>query len=34
MKYIDEFRNINLIKKVAQKIKVVMPADNINIMEV
>ena len=34
MKYINEFRNKNLIKKVAEKIKVVMPAENINIMEV
>mgnify|MGYP001605535656 CR=1 FL=1 len=34
MRYIDEFRNINLIKKVAEKIKAVLPRHNINIMEV
>ncbi len=34
MKYIDEFRNKNLIKKVAEKIQAIMPAENINIMEV
>jgi hydrogenase expression/formation protein HypD len=34
MRYIDEFRNINLIKKISEKIKVAAPSDNINIMEV
>ena len=34
MKYIDEFRNKNLIKKLAEKIQTIMPAGNINIMEV
>jgi hydrogenase expression/formation protein HypD len=34
MKYIDEFRDINLVKKIASKIKEVIPAHNINIMEV
>jgi hydrogenase expression/formation protein HypD len=34
MKYIDEFRNRRLIKKVADKIKEIAPPDNINIMEV
>lgn len=34
MKYIDEFRNINLIKKVLRKIKEIAPKHNINIMEV
>jgi len=34
MRYIDEFRNINLIKKIAEKIKAVVPGHKINIMEV
>jgi len=34
MRYIDEFRNINLVKKISEKIKAVVPARNINIMEV
>ena len=34
MKYIDEFRNKNLISKTAQRIREIMPKDNINIMEV
>ncbi len=34
MKYIDEFRNISLIKRVSDKINALAPADNINIMEV
>ncbi len=34
MKYIDEFRNINLIKRVSDKIKAFTPAGKINIMEV
>jgi len=34
MRYIDEFRSQNLIKKVADKIKRIIPYDNINIMEV
>lgn len=34
MKYIDEFRRKNLIQQVADKIKKIMPAQNINIMEV
>jgi len=34
MKYIDEFRNKNLIQKIAEEIKAIMPDENINIMEV
>ena len=34
MKYIDEFRNKNRIKKIAQRIKEIMPYNKINIMEV
>ncbi len=34
MKYIDEFRNQNLIRKVSQGIKEIMPEGNRNIMEV
>jgi hydrogenase expression/formation protein HypD len=34
MKYIDEFRNKNLVEKLAKKISAIAPADNINIMEV
>lgn len=34
MKYIDEFRNKNLIKKVKDKIKAITPNEPINIMEV
>jgi hydrogenase expression/formation protein HypD len=34
MKYIDEFRNINLIKKLAAKIKASAPSGKINLMEV
>jgi hydrogenase expression/formation protein HypD len=34
MKYIDEFRNKNLIKRIAERIQAAMPAENINMMEV
>ena len=34
MKYIDEYRNIKFINKLAEKIKSVNPADAVNIMEV
>lgn len=34
MKYVDEFRNINLVKKLAGKIKEIMPAQEIRLMEV
>jgi len=34
MKYVDEFRNKNLIKKTAQRIRDAIPAYDINIMEV
>jgi hydrogenase expression/formation protein HypD len=34
MRYIDEFRNINLIKKVLNRLKEITPKVNINIMEV
>jgi len=34
MKYIDEFRNAGLIKKISHKIREITPAGNINIMEV
>jgi hydrogenase expression/formation protein HypD len=34
MKYIDEFRDIKLVRKVSAKIKEVMPQHKINIMEV
>jgi hydrogenase expression/formation protein HypD len=34
MRYVDEFRNIKLVKKVADKIKAVTPARQVNIMEV
>jgi len=34
MKYIDEFRNRNLIKKFADRIKAIAPLQNLNIMEV
>ncbi len=34
MKYIDEFRNKNLIQAVAKKIKEIVPKPKINIMEV
>lgn len=34
MRYIDEFRNKNLIKEVLSKIKEIVPKDKINIMEV
>jgi hydrogenase expression/formation protein HypD len=34
MKYIDEFRNKNLIKEVADRIKRIIPSQKINIMEV
>ena len=34
MKYIDEFRNRNLITKISQKIREIMPPDEIKIMEV
>jgi hydrogenase expression/formation protein HypD len=34
MKYIDEFRNVGLIKKLSQKIRAIVPGNNINIMEV
>ena len=34
MKYIDEFRNKGLIKKVADKISKIAPCDKVNIMEV
>lgn len=34
MRYIDEFRNKNLILKASRKIKEIMPSDNIAIMEV
>jgi len=34
MRYIDEFRNINLIKKISEKIKAITPDGHINIMEV
>lgn len=34
MKYVDEFRNKNLIEKVADRIRKIMPPDTINIMEV
>lgn len=34
MKYIDEFRNKNLIQKLAQRIKEIAPQDEINFMEV
>ena len=34
MKYIDEFRNKNLIRRAADKIREIMPQEEINIMEV
>ncbi len=34
MKYIDEFRNKNLIRRVSDKIKEIVPKEDINIMEV
>lgn len=34
MKYIDEFRNIKLARKISHKIRQLAPADRINIMEV
>ncbi len=34
MKYIDEFRNIGLIRKLSQRIHAIAPRDSINIMEV
>ncbi|MDD4953528.1 MAG: hydrogenase formation protein HypD [Candidatus Omnitrophica bacterium] len=34
MKYIDEFRDKDLVKKVAEKIKAIMPPRKVNIMEV
>ena len=34
MRYIDEFRSKELIRKLADRIKKIMPQDNINIMEV
>jgi hydrogenase expression/formation protein HypD len=34
MKFIDEFRNKNLIRKVSERIKEIMPSVSINIMEV
>jgi len=34
MKYIDEFRNQKSIRKIADKIKAIMPKDKINLMEV
>jgi len=34
MKYVDEFRNIKLARKLALKIEEIMPRGNINIMEV
>lgn len=34
MKYIDEFRQRNLVERAARSIKVLAPKDNINIMEV
>ncbi|MGE5197556.1 MAG: hydrogenase formation protein HypD [Deltaproteobacteria bacterium] len=34
MKYIDEFRRIGLVRKAADKIKDIAPAESINIMEV
>lgn len=34
MRYIDEFRNKNLIEKITKKIQNLMPPDEINIMEV
>ncbi|MFZ2603292.1 MAG: hydrogenase formation protein HypD, partial [Candidatus Omnitrophota bacterium] len=34
MKYIDEFRNIKLVKKLAGKINQIMPAGEIRLMEV
>jgi len=34
MRYIDEFRNSNLIKKLSGAIRAAAPSDNINIMEV
>ena len=34
MKYIDEFRDINLVKKIAARIKEGAPPYDINIMEV
>ena len=34
MKYIDEFRNKNLVRKVADSIRKIAPSDNVNIMEV
>jgi len=34
MKYIDEFRNKDLIKKLAEKIKAAAPPEKVNIMEV
>jgi hydrogenase expression/formation protein HypD len=34
VKYIDEFRNKNLVKRLSSKINAITPADNINIMEV
>lgn len=34
MKYVDEFRNKNLINKVSRRIKEIMPSGEVNIMEV
>lgn len=34
MRYIDEFRNVGLVKKVSEKIRRIAPAGRINIMEV
>lgn len=34
MKYVDEFRNIKLVKKLAGKIKEIMPAQEVRLMEV
>lgn len=34
MKYIDEFRNKDLIKNIADKLRTITPPENINIMEV
>ena len=34
MKYVDEFRNRKLVKRIANKISKIMPPGNINIMEV
>ncbi len=34
MKYVDEFRNLGLAKKLAEKIRQIMPSEKINLMEV